>query len=416
MKQLQNLVSPLLHPVSAGILATLASLVLLQFNGAGALEKGLLCATSAVWLFLCYRTSLRLGRKFSAHKESMDGALSSVTGRTSDLLGSISTGFSNQFSTIRTEHEQVQNIMADAIEKLVNSFTGLEQHSRQQHELAVVLTGSEPSPQSFDQQGSAQSLSFEKFLQEIETVLRGFIDGANQNGELAKDLAERMKQASHLFNVILNMLGEVKKIADQTNLLAINAAVEAARAGKTGKGFAVVAEEVRNLSVRSNRFSEQIGTSVEGIATALGSVEKSINDMARNELEMVRDAGQKVDGLIRKSTAFNAGIEESARQISRISESVSAEVGSAVTSLQFQDMATQIIALVDGRLGSMDAVLASLEDFSRAQQSPGSSEPGSREWADQMQEQFEQLVRQIEDGLHNPVSQKSMNEGDIELF
>lgn len=394
---------------SAGGLLSCAGLFAIHLAGASSAVLGLSGAT-----YILLWGLLLVGTRWYAERERtqwrrVDQDLMDLTSRTKSLLEYLASQFNGQFGNIKDENTQVRELLADAIDKLVASFTGLEQQTRRQQEVALRLTRRDAT--------GDEEMSFEDFLGEIEQVLATFVDAASSNSETARELVSCMSETSQQFKKVLGMLDEVKKIADQTNLLAINAAVEAARAGQAGKGFAVVAEEVRNLSIRSNTFSEQIGSSVGGIADALNSVERSIQTMATQDMQMAGDSRERVDGLMEKSRAFNQKIEVSVGEISSTTESVATEVRHAVTSLQFQDMATQVLGHVVSRVENLESLLVSLADLSLDE----------GETANDLQADCERRLHAFKSGLeeasnvlarasHNPVSQKSMDEGSIDLF
>lgn len=332
-------------------------------------------------------------------------------GATRDLLGYLNQETGNEFNNIRSENTQVKDILADAIDKLVNSFTELERQTQRQQELASTISGTGTEPQQKEQ------VNFNTLFRDIDDTLAVLIEAIVKNSTDATHLSESMAQAQQQFHNIQAMLHDVRKIADQTNLLAVNASVEAARAGAAGKGFAVVAEEVRNLSIRSNRFSEQIYSSVQGIASSLGKVEESITKIATTSEALASTQQGRVDTILEQTHSFHTRVNESAIEIGDISRSVSQQVGAAITSLQFQDMATQVVDTATRRVDSMDYLLESLATLD-VELSPEESATLNQQQQHmlKLQHMLQEANRLVRESQHNPVTQKSMDEGDIELF
>jgi len=403
-------------PFIAAMALSIAALGVLFWSGAGIVSLALVGGTSLVWGTLFWIGLRANARTMQGRWGRINSEVVELVEKTKALLEYLTKEFAGQFEQIREESRQMQQILADAIEKLINSFTGMEEHSNRQQELATALTRKKAAVTK-GQGGGAKEMDFDSFLAEIDDVLRTFVDATAKNGEVAKSLVIQMNETNGRFQSILGMLGEVKKIADQTNLLALNASIEAARAGQAGKGFGVVAGEVRDLAVRSNKFSTEIGDSVGGIAAALKAAESAITEMASQDMQTVAQSANHVQDLMTKSKAFNQSLQHSIDQLSDISQQVTGEVRTAVTSLQFQDMATQVISHITNRLDVLESVLNGLARLPLTRES-GAGE--IYEECDQRLEQFmvglSEAAALIENARPSPVSQKSMAQGDIELF
>jgi methyl-accepting chemotaxis protein len=119
---------------------------------------------------------------------------------------------------------------------------------------------------------------------DIETLIKGVGDAANANIESAKMIGELERQSEEIGKIV----HAVTRIADQTNLLALNAAIEAARAGEHGKGFAVVADEVRNLAEISEK-------SARGIQEVVNEIQNQVKVVAGDTAAAGKKGREEVD-------------------------------------------------------------------------------------------------------------------------
>jgi methyl-accepting chemotaxis protein len=145
------------------------------------------------------------------------------------------------------------------------------------------------------------------------SVVMGTITGMERIAKRVKETAASVDTLGNSSEQIGNIIGTIEDIADQTNLLALNAAIEAARAGEQGRGFAVVADEVRALAERTTRATKEISTMISGIQketrTAVSSMEEGVQEVSRGSEEAAK-SGEALNVILGQINEVTAQINQ----------------------------------------------------------------------------------------------------------
>ncbi|BBE50204.1 Methyl-accepting chemotaxis protein 2 [Ferriphaselus amnicola] len=314
--------------------------------------------------------------------------------------------FANQFSSANDDMSQVQVLLADAIGKLMESFGGMQQLIQSQRDAAISVTQS--------QSNQVGDTTMESFLDDTSNTLKQLVGSIINNSKVGMELVDKMDAVSLQVRGILNVLGEIDGISKQTNLLALNAAIEAARAGEAGRGFAVVADEVRKLSGRAGHFSQQIRANVNQVHDAIADAEHAITLMATLDMDFAVKSKNQLELTLGNVQKMNAGMAHVIEQQQTISREVDVVVGRAVTSLQFQDMVNQLLQHSRDRVDTMQEAWIKLGSWAR-ESSRG--EVPSRQQTEQMKSEIDDLLsKHSRTIISKSVNQQKMDTGDIELF
>ncbi len=380
---------------------------------AGTVSRPLFWLTGIVyygWMTVYLLTLRRLEKNVLEDGwRAADREIRELSRLTHALFGQISTEFNAQLAVTNDEIGQIQALLHDAIEKLLTSFTGMETSSRRQQEMALRITAGHD--------GTSGASGFEEFVRETSNTLSVFVDSTVETSKAGMELVGMIDNINDEVDRIVGVLGEIESISKQTNLLALNAAIEAARAGEAGRGFAVVADEVRNLSNRSNQFSSEIRSHMDSVYRSVREAEQAINQMASRDMNFALQSKNKVQDTMHEIRHLNQEMEETIGQLSGIAGEVKENVQLAVRSLQFQDMSTQLLNHINGRIGNMSAMIRGVAEIPMNDEACGAE---TRDDCLRRLQLFHQAIERaafiIRQSAHNPVAQAQMESGDVELF
>ncbi len=327
------------------------------------------------------------------------------------LLNETDEEMASQITQFHGELTQVRDIQGDAIAGLFESFKMLDSQSKNQEALVIKLIHLIASERSEDSHES-------EFRNEATELIDMFIDSITEMSKGSMNLVTAMNDMSEQINEIDTLLGEINGISSQTNLLALNAAIEAARAGEAGRGFAVVADEVRALSHRSDLFSEQIRKKYAEIRKTMGGASNIVGEMASRDLTLTMRSKGRMEELMLNVEHTNQEISKELEAVSLFAEKINEAVNIAVRSLQFEDMTKQLITHMETRLDAIDGFgkeAASLrKDFTVTARQQG--EEHFKQHAERLREAMN-FTREISKSTKKKaVHQDGMDSGDIQFL
>jgi twitching motility protein PilJ len=299
---------------------------------------------------------------------------------TADVLGAVADAFNLTIQSLREIVRQVK----EAAEQVNQGSTDSELFARNQssealrmaEELAVTLNSVQMMTESIERVAENAREAEEVARSSSVTALKGgkaverTVSGIFQIRETVSETARKVKRLAEASQEISKIVLLISQIAERTNQLALNASIQAAKAGEAGRGFAVVADEVRQLADRSGKSLKEIEQIVLQIQSETGSVmtamEEGIQEVidvteraeqAKTALEDIIQVSNRIDTLVRSITADTVEQRENSRAVAQVMQSV--ELTAQATSHESQRVGGALQSLV----GIARGLLSSVERF-----------------------------------------------------
>lgn len=235
--------------------------------------------------------------------------------------------------------ERQLRLVQDQSEAAINELTG--KFSRIYEQLQKALGASEMTSSGSNSTGGLGSV-----LRHSERDLSGLVVSLKSSMDEQHALVAEMNTLTTITDELKSMGEEVAGIASQTNLLALNAAIEAARAGEHGRGFAVVADEVRSLSSRSGDAGLRISKRIKQVDDLLKAAFATMEEISAKGNRSVALSDEMIQKVIGEFREFGERLFHASDILTSESNHVREEIQQVLISLQYQDRVRQILEQV----------------------------------------------------------------------
>ncbi|RMR09384.1 methyl-accepting chemotaxis protein [Pseudomonas syringae pv. helianthi] len=254
----------------------------------------------------------------------LQGSMMRMTGNLRELIGGLRDGVTQ----IASAAEQLSAVTEQTSAGVNSQKNETDQVATAMHEMSATVQEVARNAE----QASHAAVNASKEAREGDGVVSKAVAQIERLATEVKHSKSAMDELKSESNKIGGVLDVIKAVAEQTNLLALNAAIEAARAGEAGRGFAVVADEVRSLAQRTQTSTEEIAALISGLHTRTTQVATILDNsqaLTENSVELTRNAGASINNMtqaISTIETMNHQIAAAAEEQSAVAEEINRSV------------------------------------------------------------------------------------------
>jgi methyl-accepting chemotaxis protein len=304
-----------------------------------------------------------------------------------------------ELDALRAQVEQARGILTDAVAKLSGSFSTMEVETKVQKDMMLSLLSSlsrdgETAEQQKQQKESGQTkINIREFTIETGAFLTQFTDLLASVSQQSIRTVYRIDDMVEQLDAVFSLINSINGIADETFILAVNASIEAARtkdvSTQSGHSFSVIASNIRELSKKTRRFNDQIGTQIGKARTTVNEVREIIAAMASRDLNVALSGKERIELMMNELAEFQRFMTENVDRASVATSRIAESTSQAVTAMQFEDILNQLLASIRQRAERIAG---------EGGEPPTTASPFGRS------------------SLNGPVQQHNMTPGKVELF